>query len=74
MRMKLRIFDALLVPMLKLDQEGRILKFNAHAERLFEEPLAKGLVLGDLLEGLGRPMSDWLANGLKGRGLNTPIS
>ena len=72
MRMKLRIFDALLVPMLKLDQEGRILKFNAHAERLFEEPLAKGLVLGDLLEGLGRPMSDWLANGLKGRGLNHP--
>ena len=65
-------FDALLVPMLKLDQEGRILKFNAHAERLFEEPLAKGLVLGDLLEGLGRPMSDWLANGLKGRGLNHP--
>ena len=72
MRMKLRIFDALLVPMLKLDQEGRILKFNAHAERLFEEPLAKGLVLGDLLEGLRRPMSDWLANGLKGRGLNHP--
>lgn len=46
-------FDALLVPMLKVSVDGLILKANAHAERLLSVANFEGLMLQNLLEGLG---------------------
>ena len=65
-------FDALLVPMLKVSVDGLILKANAHAERLLPVANFEGLMLQNLLEGLGRPISDWLLDAQRGRGLNHP--
>jgi len=65
-------FDALLVPMLKVSVDGLILKANALAERLLSVANFEGLMLQNLLEGLGRPISDWLLDAQRGRGQNHP--
>ncbi len=65
-------FEDLPVALLELTAEGRILAANRLARSLIgqgEAALPAGLMLADRLEGLGRPMRDWLAEAAQGRGL-----
>lgn len=62
-------FAALPVPMLKLSAEGRVVAANADARILFGDPEAEGKRAETLMEGLGRPIADWLAEAAEGRGL-----
>ncbi|NVK16359.1 MAG: response regulator [Rhodobacteraceae bacterium] len=53
-------FEALPVPFLKVAPSGEILSSNRMALRLLGVDSCASLKLGQLMEGLGRPMSDWL--------------
>lgn len=63
-----RFFDALPVPLLKLDPGGGVLMSNRPARDLlgFRDGAEKRL--SDLMEGLGRSIGDWLAEASAGRG------
>lgn len=52
--------EALPVPFLKVAPSGDILTTNRMALRLLGVESCANLKLGQLMEGLGRPMSDWL--------------
>lgn len=52
-------FDTLPVPMLRLNPEGQILAVNLMCMNLLGLEDYKETHLGQLMEGLGRPMSDW---------------
>ncbi len=56
------LFDALPVPLLKVAASGKILLCNRLARDLLAAQDAKGGFLGDLVEGLGRSVADWLAD------------
>jgi two-component system cell cycle sensor histidine kinase/response regulator CckA len=60
-------FDNLPVPLLRLDLAGRVEMANAPALALLGEACQPGKHLGGLTEGLGRPISDWLAEVAAGR-------
>jgi two-component system cell cycle sensor histidine kinase/response regulator CckA len=65
-------FEDLPVALLELAPDGVILAANRLARGLIGcggPELAAGLVLADRLEGLGRPLRDWLAEAAQGRGL-----
>lgn len=64
-------FDALPVALLRLDGDGTIRGMNRAAGALIG-PDAQGAPLGTLLEGLGRPVADWLADAVAGRGTDRP--
>jgi two-component system cell cycle sensor histidine kinase/response regulator CckA len=64
-------FDTLPVPLLELTPDGRILRANCEALRLLDSDDVAQCPLGDLLEGLGRPVADWLADVAGGRTQNT---
>ncbi|HSG60652.1 MAG TPA: PAS domain-containing protein, partial [Pseudomonadales bacterium] len=53
--------DALPVPILKVAQTGEILFANQEARTLLGGQITNGTRLSDRLEGLGRPITDWLA-------------
>ncbi len=53
--------DALPVPLLKVDPSGEINFCNSLARDLLGANNAKGAFLGDLVEGLGRSVADWLS-------------
>jgi len=55
------LFDELPVPLLKVAPSGEILLCNRPARQLLALDQAQGAFLGDLVEGLGRPVVDWLA-------------
>ncbi|WP_332870128.1 hybrid sensor histidine kinase/response regulator [Roseovarius salinarum] len=61
-------FDALPVALLKLDRSGNIVLSNRPARDLLCLPEAGGGRLAERLEGLGRPVADWLADAADGRG------
>ena len=65
-------FDHLPVPLLKLDTTGTILLSNRPARALLGCDEAQGLRLGDRLEGLGRPVADWIADAGAERGTLHP--
>ena len=65
-------FDHLPVPLLKLDTTGTILLSNRPARALLGCEEARGLRLGDRLEGLGRPVADWIADAGAERGTLHP--
>ena len=65
-------FDVLPVLMVKLTSEGGLITANAHACKLLGIETGTGLALQDLMEGLGRSISDWLYDAGQGRGLNHP--
>ena len=65
-------FDHLPVPLLKLDTTGTIRLSNHPARALLGCAEAQGLRLGDRLEGLGRPVADWIADAATGRGTLHP--
>ncbi|MDA5095698.1 ATP-binding protein [Aliiroseovarius sp. KMU-50] len=61
--------ELLPVPLLKLDANGAITIANKRARDLLSDETAVGSMLSDQVEGLGRPVSDWLAEAHAGRHL-----
>ena len=62
-----RYFDALPVPLLKLDPAGTVLMSNKPARDLLGLRPQSESRLSDLMEGLGRAISDWLIEASAGR-------
>ena len=62
-----RLFDEIPVALLKLAVDGRILHANRLARGLLGYAGDRPLGLGDLVQGLGRPVSDWLRDAAEGR-------
>lgn len=64
-------FEALPVALMRLDGEGRLRAANRAARDLLGD-VAEGTGLGQMLEGLGRPIADWLADAMAGRADRRP--
>ncbi|MDX5403162.1 MAG: response regulator [Rhodobacterales bacterium] len=62
-----RFFDALPVPLLKLDPTGAVLMSNRPARDLLAMRDGTPQRLSDLMEGLGRSIGDWLTQACAGR-------
>jgi two-component system, cell cycle sensor histidine kinase and response regulator CckA len=60
------------VALVQLDPEGRICGTNRAARSLLGLAPAEGRFLWEVVEGLGRPVSDWLHDARAGRALNRP--
>lgn len=60
-------FHDLPVPLIKVAPDGAVLSFNKMAMSLIGVQLAKDIHLSDLMEGLGRSITDWLGDTLAGR-------
>ncbi len=60
-------FHDLPVPLIKVAPDGAVLSFNKMATSLIGQQLAKDIPLSDLMEGLGRSITDWLGDTLAGR-------
>uniref|UniRef100_UPI0037C90919 ATP-binding protein n=1 Tax=Roseovarius salis TaxID=3376063 RepID=UPI0037C90919 len=65
-------FDALPVPLLKLGRDGTIQQSNRPARQLLGVESCEGRRLGELMEGPGRPVQDWLDDAAAGRGTIQP--
>lgn len=67
------LLDAVPVPMLKIADDGTLLELNDQARDILsigpDEPLVP---VFELVEGMGRPIMDWLADATAGRGLLKP--
>lgn len=61
------VFQDLPVPLLKVSPEGDILAFNRLAASLIGVSLKDQVHLSSIMEGLGRPITGWLAETLAGR-------
>ncbi|SHM23984.1 two-component system, cell cycle sensor histidine kinase and response regulator CckA [Roseovarius litoreus] len=61
-------FDELPVPLLKLAATGEVQLSNRPARDLLGVDRCQNVRLGDLMEGLGRPITDWLGDAAAGRG------
>ncbi len=61
-------FEALPVPLLKLATDGRIQLSNRPARALLGIGSGEGRKLGEVLDGPGRPIGDWLDDAAAGRG------
>lgn len=55
------------VPLIDIDPKGQVADFNASARSLLGKSLKSGVEIVDLMEGLGRPMQDWLNETRAGR-------
>ncbi len=64
-------FESLTVALLRLDGQGRLLDANRAARKLLGD-VVPGTEMAAILEGLGRPIGDWLADALAGRGDGRP--
>jgi two-component system cell cycle sensor histidine kinase/response regulator CckA len=65
-------FEDLPVPMLKVAPDGHVIAANREARVLLPLPIGPGTRLSDLLDGLGRPLIDWLTDILEHRTPPTP--
>ena len=65
------LFDTLPVPLLRLAPDGAVRLANRQARSLLGRQ-AEGARLEDLLQGLGRPIDQWLEDASMGRGLGKP--
>ncbi len=63
-------FDTLPVALIEVSASGDILRANAQALGLIKAEVSAGMRLSDVMEGLGRPIADWLAEAAAGRGLH----
>ena len=63
-------FDALPVGLLKLSPNGALLRSNKEARALLGGDCAQSKLLSDYMEGLGRPLTDWIQETATGRGTN----
>lgn len=61
-------FDHLSVPLMKVSQNGVVTRANHEALKLLNADEVIGKKLADLMEGLGRPVTDWLRDAAAGRG------
>ena len=66
------LFDALPVGLLRIGEGGTVLAGNRLARELTGSDLPDGIALDDLVEGLGRSIDGWVADGLAGMGLGHP--
>ncbi|WP_238475668.1 hybrid sensor histidine kinase/response regulator [Rhodophyticola sp. CCM32] len=62
-----RAFEALPVALVHIGREGEVLAFNQHAQTLLGLTQGEGPFLSNLVEGLGRPVDDWLRDTLEER-------
>ena len=65
-------FHALPVPMIKLNQRGVIVKANEYACDLLNIADKDRPALQDIMEGLGRSITDWIEDAWQGRALKHP--
>jgi two-component system cell cycle sensor histidine kinase/response regulator CckA len=63
------VVESLPVPLLRLAPNGRVSMANARARKLLGVDEVVGRLFSDLVEGLGRPVSDWLSEAWVGRNL-----
>ena len=56
------------VPLMKVARDGVVLGSNREARQLLKIEDMAGTQLADLLDGLGRPINDWLREAAEGRG------
>ncbi|XDA96663.1 ATP-binding protein [Sulfitobacter sp. LCG007] len=61
------VFENLPVPLLKVGTDGTVHAFNRMAETLIGSSLEDNVHVSDLMEGLGRSMTDWLGEAISGR-------
>ncbi|MGI9388560.1 MAG: ATP-binding protein [Boseongicola sp.] len=66
---KVGVLDGLPVPVLEIAVDGAIIFANAPARQLLSLSESAMPPLYDLVEGMGRPISEWLADAAAGRGL-----
>ncbi len=58
------------VPLMKISSDGDVLASNREARQLLRVDDTTGKRVADLLDGLGRPINDWLREAAEGRGGN----
>jgi len=63
-------FDELPVALLKVSPEGDVLLANRAARHLINMSFHSNTVIGDLMEGLGRSIVDWLMEAAQGKSVN----
>ena len=66
------LLNALPVPMLKISVEGTLIEANAQARGILKLDADDLPPLFELVEGMGRPIADWLSDAAEGRGLLKP--
>jgi len=66
-----RDFDALPIALLRVSEAGQLIEANRSARALLGK-VTIGVPLSEMLEGLGRPVQDWLADALAGRAERRP--
>ncbi len=64
--------DLLPVPMLTMSRDGKVRVANKLARELLHVEKGEAPVVGDLIEGLGRPLLDWIAEAADERGPRRP--
>ena len=62
--------DAIPVPLMKISTSGKILMANRRAKKLLAIPDGATLDFADVVEGLGRPVDEWLLDVSEGRAGN----
>src|SRR5690606_33590051 len=60
------------VPVLQIDRDGVVRQANRRARQLLEDIDVVDQPLSALVEGLGRPIRDWISDAFDGRGLHRP--
>ncbi len=71
-RGRARDVDALPVPLIELDDTGAVIVANAAARALLGVGPEERVLLSRLVEGLGRPIMDWLDDAFAGRAVHRP--
>ncbi|MCG6883357.1 MAG: response regulator [Silicimonas sp.] len=66
------LLSVLPVPMLKVDEKGMLLEANSEARSILTIERGALPPLFELVEGMGRPIADWLSDAAQGRGLLKP--
>ncbi|PID36215.1 MAG: hybrid sensor histidine kinase/response regulator [Rhodobacterales bacterium] len=66
------VVESLPVPLVRLDRDGVICMANHRARDLLSADDAVGLRLSALIEGIGRPLADWLDAAWRGQGAVRP--
>ncbi len=56
------------VPLLKISADGLVLASNREARQLLHLETTQGRRMAEMLDGLGRPINDWLREASEGRG------
>lgn len=62
-----QVFQDLPVPLIKVGPDGMVRSFNRMAAKLIGVSLTQEVHLSDLMEGLGRSITDWLDDTIAGR-------